>query len=295
MQRRTFLRDATISAIAVTATGFIKFDGSRFVGDCETTTDILGPFYRPGSPVRTNLLVAGEPGTKILLTGAVRHSDCVTPFGKAKIELWHCSSAGEYDNHTDEFKYRGTTYSDNNGKYFFNTIVPVPYGIGNDVYRPAHFHLMISAENYQPLVTQLYFSGDPHISKDPSSASATAKRRILDVKTLPDKSKKVLFDISLSKKLSPEITSIDRLAGVYEFEQDHKKIQFFRNGNALWIKNDVFGEDLEYIGNNTFRYPGLEYEDTYTFTLQGNGKIKLELISPDTNGQKKISTAFKEL
>ena len=71
MQRRRFLRDTALGAIAVSASGFISFDGTRYVGDCETTTDILGPFYRPGSPVRTNLLVAGDAGTKIMLSGKI--------------------------------------------------------------------------------------------------------------------------------------------------------------------------------------------------------------------------------
>ena len=98
MQRRTFLKDAALGAVAISASGFISFDGTKYVGDCETTTDILGPFYRPNSPVRTNLVIPNDPGTKILLSGVVKHDDCITVFKKAKIELWHCSSKGEYDN-----------------------------------------------------------------------------------------------------------------------------------------------------------------------------------------------------
>lgn len=166
MQRRTFLKDAALGAIAVSASGFISFDGTKYVGDCETTTDILGPFYRPGSPVRTNLLVPGDAGIKVLLEGKIKQSDCVTPFKKAKVEIWHCSSKGEYDNSTDEYRYRATAYTDDEGKYFFNTILPVPYDTGQNMFRPAHFHLMITAENYQPLITQVYFAGDKHLSAD---------------------------------------------------------------------------------------------------------------------------------
>ena len=213
MQRRTFLKDAALGAVAISASGFISFDGTKYVGDCETTTDILGPFYRPNSPVRTSLVIPNDPGTKILLSGTVKHDDCITVFKKAKIELWHCSAKGEYDNSTDEFRYRATTYSDGGGKYFFNTILPVPYGIGGDVYRPAHFHMMISGDGYQPLVTQLYFTGDKHLSKDPSSASPTAKRRILNVETLKDNTKKVSFDISLSKKTRSRDNKHRKIAG----------------------------------------------------------------------------------
>jgi protocatechuate 3,4-dioxygenase beta subunit len=283
MQRRTFLRDAALGAVAVSASGFISFNGTKYVGDCETTTDILGPFYRPGSPVRTSLVIPGDPGTKLLLSGVVKHDDCTTPFKKAKIEIWHCSAKGEYDNDSDEFRYRATTFTDDSGKYFFNTILPVPYSTGAGNYRPAHYHLMISAEGYQPLITQLYFTGDPHLKEDPSSASPTAKRRILTVKTLKDETKKVAFDISLAKKLNAEVAAIDKLQGIYTFENNDRKIEFFRNGNELWMKNDVYGINLEYVGDNSFRYPMGEEKDVYRFLLQADGKIKLEEVkSPAT-------------
>ena len=281
MQRRTFLKDAALGAVAVSASGFISFNGTKYVGDCETTTDILGPFYRPNSPVRTNLVVPNDPGTKLLLKGSVKHEDCTTPFKKAKVEIWHCSSKGEYDNSTDEFRYRATTFSDDEGKYFFNTILPVPYGVGNDIYRPAHYHLMITGEGYQPLVTQLYFTGDKYLSKDSSSSSPTAKRRILNVETLKDKSKLVLFDINLSKKLGAEVSSLDKLQGTYSFENTDRKIQFFRNGNELWMKNEVYGMNLEYIGNNSFTYP-LGENQVFRFELLIDGKIKLEEINQQT-------------
>ena len=283
MQRRAFLKDAALGAVAVSASGFISFNGTKNVGDCETTTDILGPFYRPGSPVRTDLAIPNDPGTKLLLSGTVKHDDCTTPFKKAKIEIWHCSAKGVYDNDTDEFRYRATTFTDNEGKYFFNTILPVPYATGAGNYRPAHYHLMISAEGYQPLITQLYFTGDPYLSKDSSSSSPTAKRRILKVQTLRDQTKKVDFDISLSKKLDAEVAAIEKLQGIYSFENSDRKVEFFRNGNELWIKNEVYGMNLEYVGDNSFRYPLGEEKDLYRFQLQPDGKIKLEEIkSPAT-------------
>lgn len=283
MQRRTFLRDAALGAVAVSASGFISFNGTKYIGDCETTTDILGPFYRPGSPLRTDLVIANEPGTKLLLSGKVKHDDCTTPFKKAKIEIWHCSAKGVYDNNTDEFRYRGTTYTDDDGRYSFKTILPVPYEVGGGIYRPAHYHLMISAEGYQPLITQLYFTGDPYLEKDSSSASPTAKRRILKVQSLNDNSKKVDFDISLSKKLDAEVSAIEKLQGIYTFENSDRKLEFFKNGNQLWMKNDVYGVNLEYVGDNSFRYPFGEEKDVYRFQIQADGKIKLEEVKSTTS------------
>jgi hypothetical protein len=103
------------------------------------------------------------------------------------------------------------------------------------------------------------------------------------VQTLQDATKKVDFDISLSKKLDAEVAAIEKLQGVYSFENSDRKIEFFRNGNELWMKNEVYGINLEYVGDNSFRYPMGEEKDVYRFQLQPDGKIKLEEIkSPAT-------------
>ena len=90
--------------------------------------------------------------------------------------------------------------------------------------------------------------------------------------------KKVSFDISLSKKLGAEITSIEKLQGSYAFENSDRKIEFFRNANELWVRNEVYGMNLEYIGDNSFRSPLGEYNDVYHFELLADGKVKLEEI-----------------
>ena len=71
MQRRTFITNTALCAVAVSASGFIRFDGNRFVGDCETTSDILGPFYRPDSPVRNSLVVKGENNLRTAMAKTV--------------------------------------------------------------------------------------------------------------------------------------------------------------------------------------------------------------------------------
>ena len=91
MQRRSFIRNTALGAIAISTPGFIYFNGKQYVGDCETTSDILGPFYRPNSPVRNNFIVKGQPGTPVELSGIIKHDDCITPYKNAKVELWHCS------------------------------------------------------------------------------------------------------------------------------------------------------------------------------------------------------------
>lgn len=287
MKRRVFLGSSILTAVAVSTSGYICFDGKRFVGDCETTSDILGPFYRPNSPVRTNLVIKGEKGEKVELTGKVKHQDCMTPYKKAKIELWHCDGNGVYDNDTSEFKYRGVTFSDENGNYSFNTILPVAYDAGGGQIRPAHFHLLISADGYQPLVTQLYFNGDKHIEEDIYANAEAAKRRILNV-TDTKNGKKVIYEVSMAKIMQAEPASLDKLLGRYTYEKDKTKtIEFFKHNASLWSKNEVFGNEYKYIGHNTFEYPGLPKGNsrTFTFEILGSGAIKCTSNS-EYNGKK---------
>src|SRR5580693_5684631 len=104
MQRRSFIKNAAFGAIAVSTSGSIRFDGEKYIGDCETTTDIIGPYYRPDSPVRNNFVIKGEPGILVELSGIVKHNDCATPYKKAKVELWHCANDGLYDNESNEYR-----------------------------------------------------------------------------------------------------------------------------------------------------------------------------------------------
>jgi catechol 1,2-dioxygenase len=286
MQRRLFIKNTALSAVAISAFGFVRLEDDHYVGDCETTSDILGPFYRPGSPVRNDLVVAGDNGQAVQLSGTIKHNDCITPYANAKIELWHCDPKGVYDNASQEFRYRATAFSDDKGRYSFKTILPIPYEIGNGVSRPAHFHLMITAEGYQPLITQLYFSGDKYIAKDPSAASAAAKRRILKIQKNAKGMSKVLYDVSMSPTLVAEPAALDKLTGVYTSPTDKSKIlTLFKQEHALWMKNEVFGESFSYTGNNTFEYPGSPkgYEAALHFEVMPTGSVKLSFVYTDDN------------
>lgn len=276
MQRKAFIRDTALCAIAITTSGFVKFNGKNYEGDCETTSDILGPFYRPDSPVRGDLVIKNLPGQLVELSGVIRHDDCKTPCQKAKVEIWHCDSAGVYDNSSSEYRHRGSVYSDEQGRYSFRTILPSPYDAGGFM-RPAHFHLMVSAPGYQSLVTQLYFAGDPHIPKDRWASSTKAKSRILSVKNGDNDTKKVVFDVSMAARLALEPASIDRLTGIYTDEVNkNTKLEFFSRDNMLWLKNEVFGVALEYLGNNKFQPKNTpEAGFTYLFEMVDSGFVKV--------------------
>jgi catechol 1,2-dioxygenase len=293
MKRREFTKLAGLSALAVSTTGFIQFNGEFYEGDCETTTDVLGPFYRPNSPLRKNLVIEGAPGDKIELSGIVRHKDCQAPYENAKVELWHCSSKGVYDNESDQYQYRGTTFCDADGKYRFITQMPVPYG-DETGYRPAHFHLMISAAGFQSLITQIYFTGDPYLEKDGSSASAEAKSRILEINEV-NGIKRVSFDCNMNERLKASFDALEKIVGLYKNDDSGESLEFFKKGDLLWLKNEVFGEKYDYVGNNEFeldRIPMGLLEKLH-FDLQKDGRVICTKTDLRKNGNKTSQVFFK--
>jgi protocatechuate 3,4-dioxygenase beta subunit len=296
MQRRDFIKTTVLSGFAISAPGFIQFDGKQYTGDCETTSDILGPFYRPNSPVRNNLRIKGHSGIPAELSGYIKHDDCTTPYQNAKVELWHCDVNGVYDNQSDEFRYRGTTFTNEKGFYSFQTIFPVAYG-GEGFIRPAHYHLVITSVGYQPLVTQLYFKGDTHIKDDAFASSPSAKNRILDVEKLNDGTTKIKYNVSMSKMLPIETASLDKLIGKYTGISDKKKnAELFKFENRLWKKNEAFGDKFEYIGDNTFEEannPANIYWKL-NFEILPSGTIKMTERFIDVDFSKKEFTYLKD-
>ena len=294
MQRRTFIKETAFCAVAISATGYIQFNGKNFEGDCETTTDILGPFYRPDAPVRSDMRIKNAAGQLVVLSGQIKHKDCKTPLKNACVELWHCDGKGVYDNDSPAFNYRAKTYCDEKGNYIFNTIIPVPYDVGSGTIRPAHFHIMISASGYQNLITQLYFTGDKHIAKDGTASLPAAKRRILDIKNSSNGEKAVLFNVTMMEKLPADASVIDRLAGNYTRADNNAKEELYKKDGMLWIKDKSSingGYPLQYAGNNTFEYYGWPIK--YQFTIETDGSIKLAFSS--TSGDNKESwEAVKE-
>jgi protocatechuate 3,4-dioxygenase beta subunit len=135
-------------------------------GGCELTgEDIQGPYYREDAPSRANLDLYDDPGTRMMLTGHVLDTDC-NPIPNAKIEIWHCDEAGDYDNESKDMKYRGVVVADAKGEWTFDTLKPGFYAIGVDTYRPAHVHVKIFVDEVEELTTQLYFEGDPYNKAD---------------------------------------------------------------------------------------------------------------------------------
>ena len=198
MNRKNFLRSTSLAAFSLTALGFvIKDENGNHAGDCETTNDILGPFYREGSPLRSDMTFEGLKGNRITVKGKVYGPDCSTPLENAQVEIWHCNIEGEYDNETEEFKHRARWVTDKKGEYSFTTIMPGKY-LNGKLYRPAHIHFRVTEKGSRELVSQIYFKGDPHIKEDPWASQAKAVHRILEV--IPEDihgGLSIIFDIYL--------------------------------------------------------------------------------------------------
>ena len=122
-------------------------------GDEPTPRQTEGPYFTPNSPERTNLLEDGMLGERIALAGYVLDRRCRAVAG-ALLDLWHCDAAGVYDN--DGYRLRGHQFSDTEGRFVFETIVPGKYPG-----RTRHYHVKVQAPGRSILTTPLYVPGAP--------------------------------------------------------------------------------------------------------------------------------------
>jgi len=105
-----------------------------------TSPDAQGPFYREGAPLRNSI------GSGYLLLGEVKSATDCAPIAGARIEAWTTGPDGRYDE-----RWRATLFAGMDGRYFFKTHYPGPYGS-----RPPHIHLLVTAPGFAELVTQHY-------------------------------------------------------------------------------------------------------------------------------------------
>ena len=116
-----------------------------------------GPFFRPSSPLRKNLMEKDANG-RLVLTGTVLSAQC-KPVANALLDFWHADEAGAYDNRG--FRYRGHQFTDAQGRYRLETIVPAEYPG-----RARHLHVKVQAPGRRILTTQLYFPNQPGNTRD---------------------------------------------------------------------------------------------------------------------------------
>jgi hydroxyquinol 1,2-dioxygenase len=154
----------------------------RPVGATENT--VFGPFHVAGAPERKmgdNITLDGK-GESCLFEGRVinGHGE---PIIAARLDVWSDNADGFYDVQQPgiqpKWNNRGIFITGTDGKYSFIGIKPVSYPIPNDgpvgqmlghlgrhPYRPAHMHYIVTAPDYQRVITHTFVGDDPYITSD---------------------------------------------------------------------------------------------------------------------------------
>jgi protocatechuate 3,4-dioxygenase beta subunit len=168
-----------------------------------TEDNILGPFYRSGSPFRAKVTPPLEPGKVVVVAGRVWGHDSKRPLAKAIIDIWQANAIGRYDNDDPAkppkkgvYVNRARLVTDENGYYEFETIHPGQYQIGPSMWRPSHIHYLVAHPSYKTLVTQLYFEGDKY-NKTDQFIKQSLIRVFREVKVGTSSYETAIFDIVL--------------------------------------------------------------------------------------------------
>ena len=153
------------------------------LSDGATESTIFGPFYREGAaelPMGATISKDGR-GEPVVVTGRVFSTDG-EPIPGALLDVWETDENGLYeqqDPEQPEMNLRGKFRTDSQGRYCFVGIKPVSYAIPDDgpvgqllralgrhPFRPAHIHLLVSANGFAPVTTHLFVKGDPYLDSD---------------------------------------------------------------------------------------------------------------------------------
>ena len=131
--------------------------------DCEpngpfTPAQTEGPYFKAGSPQKTDFYAEAGSGTKLVLTGLVVSTDC-TPVSGAKVDFWQADGEGAYDN--QGFRLRGHQITGDDGRYELTTVVPGEYPG-----RTPHIHVKVQPRTGAALTTQLYMPGESQNESD---------------------------------------------------------------------------------------------------------------------------------
>ncbi|MET4576668.1 catechol 1,2-dioxygenase [Ottowia thiooxydans] len=193
-----------------------------------TPRTIEGPLYVAGAPVEQGFARlddgSDKQGHTLIMHGTVYAADG-KPVSGATVEVWHANTKGFYS-HFDPtgeqqpFNMRRTIVTDADGRYKFQSIVPMGYGcppdgptqallnqLGRHGNRPAHIHFFVTADGHRKLTTQINIDGDPLVYDDfayatrdglvPPLVEQTDEARIKE-EGLTGPFSEIVFDIKLS-------------------------------------------------------------------------------------------------
>jgi hydroxyquinol 1,2-dioxygenase len=150
-----------------------------------TSSNVLGPFYRPGAPWVDNpgsIVRSAGAAERGFVRGTVTDARSRRPLAGAVVDVWQANAEGDYsneDSNLDPWHLRGRQRTDAEGAYAIETIWPRHYtvkhdgpvgrlleALGRHAWRPAHIHYLVEADGYRRLVTQAYPAGGLHLEDD---------------------------------------------------------------------------------------------------------------------------------
>jgi hydroxyquinol 1,2-dioxygenase len=153
-------------------------------GQRETTANLMGPFWRQGSPVTPDggsIVRSATPGDPVFVNAWVRDAGG-RPVPDALVDIWQASSEGFSENQDPaqaDMNLRGRFTTDAQGHMAFRSVKPAGYPIpvtgpvggllraqGRHNMRPAHIHFLIHKPGYKTQFSQVYSSDDPNLETD---------------------------------------------------------------------------------------------------------------------------------
>jgi hydroxyquinol 1,2-dioxygenase len=148
-----------------------------------TESTVLGPFWVDGSPRREygDAIFESAVGEPAWVHGRVLGVDGTALEG-AELDVWQNDANqlyGVQDDDAPEAHLRGKFRARADGSYAFLGVRPVPYRIPSDgpvgemlaasgrhPWRPAHLHMIVSAQGYQTLTTHIFDADSPYLDSD---------------------------------------------------------------------------------------------------------------------------------
>lgn len=168
-----------------------------------TENSNLGPFYLESAPLKKlgADIGDGREGTVVLAHGKV--TDILhKPLPGAIVDTWQADASGTYpiqeqQSGQDKYDLRGVFTTDENGRYYYTTVLPKPYTVPYDgpvgkllragnrhAWRAPHLHYIVRAPEMRAITTEVFFENSEYIDGD--AVFGVRKSLIAPVKSAKD-------------------------------------------------------------------------------------------------------------
>ncbi|KAI9374189.1 Intradiol ring-cleavage dioxygenase [Aspergillus egyptiacus] len=215
-----------------------------------TEGTVLGPFHtHDAEEMDAGAVLHSDPDAERLFVLCSIKDTAGNPIPGVKVDVWEGDSKGFYDvqnpNRTGP-DGRGVLRSDEQGMFWFNAIVPVPYPIpmdgpvgkmlkalGRHPNRPGHVHFMLDKEGFDLLITALYPRGDPYETSDP--VFGVKESLVVDLGTVEDEEMAAKYGTKVGTRLlrydfvlltDKEARELRRKNAVEAMEKQGRKVVF---------------------------------------------------------------------